>query len=301
MIRHRISTLRLLIGMLIGAAAVSGPVLGASSEIAKPLRVYHIGNSVTDTLNYRAFGSLVKAAGAGYTFGRHMIPGCPLWGLYVDQKSGFTEQPFGPSQQALKQFDWDVVTLQPFDRLLDRDLEPDLESCSKFIELIVARRPGTRVYIYSRWPRRDEMKGSGPVAFKPFDFSGKWERPYTGTWDQSYETRDYFVKLTAALNERFAGKLTTPIHIIPVGDVMLELDRRLRGGAVPGVASIEALYTDHIHLNPTGSYVVGATFLASLYGKSPRGVDSRGYGAIDGRMLTAIAESVEAVLPDVKR
>lgn len=56
-------------------------------------------------------------------WGRQMIPGCPLFGLWRaaerrPEDCGFTEKPFGGSIQALRDFQWDAVTLQPFDRLL---------------------------------------------------------------------------------------------------------------------------------------------------------------------------------------
>ncbi len=44
----------------------------------KPLRVYFVGNSVTDTINYRALAELAKRRGHTQVWGRHMIPGAPL-------------------------------------------------------------------------------------------------------------------------------------------------------------------------------------------------------------------------------
>ena len=41
----------------------------------KPLRVYFVGNSVTDTINYRALAELAKSRGHKHVWGRHMIPG----------------------------------------------------------------------------------------------------------------------------------------------------------------------------------------------------------------------------------
>jgi hypothetical protein len=266
-----------------------------SEPARKQLRVYHIGNSVTDTLKYQAFGRMVASRGHGYVWGRHMIPGCPLWGLWMDQ-GGFQEKPYGASRNALTNFDWDVVTLQPFDRLLDKDIDPDLPSCEKFIELIVARKPDTQVFIYARWPRRDEVKGSQPIEYQPLDYQAKWARPYSGKWDQSFEARDYFHVLADALNKKFEGKLVRPVRVLPVGDVLAELDRRIRAGEVEGLSSIEQIYTDHIHLNHVGSYAVGATFFATLYNESAVGLPTQAYGQITEPVARAIGESVDKVL-----
>jgi hypothetical protein len=50
----------------------------APAQDAKPLRVYFVGNSVTDTINYRALADLAKSRGHKHVWGRPMIPGAPL-------------------------------------------------------------------------------------------------------------------------------------------------------------------------------------------------------------------------------
>jgi hypothetical protein len=288
--------MRILWVVLLVALLSSTGLLAVAGAERKTLRVYHVGNSVTDTLRYPSFAKLVASRGHQYVWGRHMIPGAPLMGMYVDQKGGFFEKPYGASQEALKNFDWDVVTLQPFDRQLEGDPDSDLPAASAFIDLIVARNPQTQIYLYSRWPRRDEVKGSDPIQYIPLDYESTWVRPYTGKWDRSYETRDYFQKLTDRLNEKYAGKLSRPIQIIPVGDVMLELDRRIKAGQAKGMSAIDELYVDHIHLSAVGSYLVGATFFATLYGEPAQGLSPTAYGRIDAGIAEAITASVDAVV-----
>ncbi len=303
--RSALFRLAILLGVLVGFVWADSLVSAApplpTTRPSKTVRAYHIGNSVTDTIRYNALAKLSLVRGNRYVFGRYTIPGCPLWGLYADQKNGFIEKPFGPSQAALSNFDWDVVTLQPFDRLLDRDLEPDLISCEKFIELIVARNPNTQVYIYSRWPRRDEVKGATPVQYLPLDFAAKWEKPYSGKWDQSFEARDYFQTLAAALNQKFEGKLAVPIKVMPVGEVLFELDKRIRAGHVPGVARIDEIYADHIHLTDVGAYAAGATFYAEMFNEPAAGLPSQPYGKIDPAVAKVVQECVDTVLSSAGR
>ena len=128
------------------------------SPSPKTLRVYFIGNSVTDTLKYGAFAEAVQAMNGKMAWGRQMIPGSPLFLLWraaenKPQDCGFTEKPFGGSIQALRDFEWDAVTLQPFDRLLanadskEADDQGDVLYVQKYLDLTLAHSPNAQVYI----------------------------------------------------------------------------------------------------------------------------------------------------------
>ena len=80
---------RAAIAFVIALAAVHAP----AEE--KPLRVYFVGNCVTDTINYRALAELAKSRGHKHVWGRHMIPGAPLQWIWQHPKDGFQEPPFG--------------------------------------------------------------------------------------------------------------------------------------------------------------------------------------------------------------
>jgi hypothetical protein len=61
-----------------------------------------------------------------------------------------------------------------------------------------------------------------------------------------------------------------------VGDVLLELDARMKAGKLPGYTEIAQVYVDGIHFNNVGSYVVGTTFYATLFRDDPRGLTTQG-------------------------
>ena len=66
--------------------------------------------------------------------------------------------------------------------------------------------------------------------------------------------------------------------MIPVGEVLFELDKRIKAGKVPGMESIEELYVDGIHFNNVGTFIAGTTFYATMFKTDPRGIDARPYG-----------------------
>ena len=105
--------------VLLAASALAGtqniPAADASPD---SLRVYFIGNSVTDTVRYGSLTQLAASRGHQLVWGRQMIPGAPLQWLWDHHSDGFTKKPFGYPREAFANFQWDVVSLQPFDRLL---------------------------------------------------------------------------------------------------------------------------------------------------------------------------------------
>lgn len=277
---------------------------------AESLRVYFVGNSVTDTINYRALAELAQSRSHKQIWGRQMIPGAPLQWIWQHPKDGFQEPPFGHYPNALASFQWDVLSLQPFDRHLDGK-DGDLAMARNFIGLALPKSPDLQVYVYARWPRTyvhgkpfswSESAPPGPptpatgkvTLFNGFDDWGTlWLRKYTGGWDGTNETKDYFERLTVELRKAYP-KLT--IRMVPVGHVMNELDRRMKAGEVSGYKTIWEVYKDGIHLNNVGSYVVGCTFFATLYKENPKGLPGEPYKVTDPRLAEVIQETVWKVV-----
>jgi hypothetical protein len=261
----------------------------------KPCRAYFVGNSVTDTIRYDSFAKLAPSRGHTLTWGRDMIPGAPLSWIWEHPKDGFQQEPFGLYPKALAEYQWDVLTLQPFGRHLN-GMDGDLAMEKNFIDLALKRSPDLQVYVYSRWCRRDKAK-DGSLTL---DYKKKWLRKYTGDWDGTEETRDYFERLVAELRKTYQGKAKS-VLMIPVGDVILELEGRMKQGRIPGFSDIAEVYVDGIHLNNVGAYVVGATFYATIFREDPRGLTAEPYNEnldpakdrrIDDKLTLAIQDAV---------
>jgi hypothetical protein len=227
--------------------------------MSAPLRVYHIGNSVTDTLRYDSFRDASSAGGQSYAYGRHMIPGTPLDWIFDHPDSGFKVDEFGHYPQALTQHTWDVLTLQPF----DRQLESDRTVAQRLIKMALPKSPNLRVVVYSRWPRKND---AGQL-----DYLARWNRPYTNQWDDTNESKDYFETLTKAIRKDFPN---LRIDLAPVGDTMAAMERQRPGSAVE-------LYEDGIHLGPRGSFLVGAVFFATLFRQAPARFSPEPYKVAD--------------------
>ncbi len=272
---------------------------GAAQGDDRPLRTYFVGNSVTDMARYGSLAKLAKSRGHTLTWGRDMIPGASLSWLWEHPKDGFQEAPFGLYPRALSEYPWDVLSLQPFDRyLVGKD--GDLTMAGNFIDLALKRSPDLQVYVYSRWPRQDKTKDGSLVL----DYKKKWLRKFTGGWDGTEETRDYFERVVAGLRKAYEGK-AKPVLMVPAGDVLLELHQQMRAGRVPGFNDIAEVYVDGVHFNNVGCYVVGTTFYATLFRDDPRGITAKPYNEkldpkkdrrIDERLAAAIQDAVWTVV-----
>ena len=149
-----LSPMRLKLIAFAGLCVWLGIAPASAAEAAKALRVYFIGNSVTDTVRYGALAQLAASRQHQLVWGRQMIPGAPLQWLWDHPADGFTEKPFGYPREAFTNFRWDVVSLQPFDRgLTSKDGSDDVTKIRQYAEMVVARSPDVQIYLYARWPR----------------------------------------------------------------------------------------------------------------------------------------------------
>ncbi len=298
--------------MLIALASLSPHVARAADATGRVLRVYYIGNSVTDTIRYKPLADLAAVRGVKIEWGRHMIPGAPLEWLHDHRDDGFREKPYGGWHDALTGFAWDAVSFQPFDRGFTStnkagEAVGDLDIITAWSKLATEKNPDVRILVYARWPRM--RSGGKPFSFDKNDYDpakpgngydlAKLD-PWASCWESGYdsatrkgsnESREYFEKLHAAVVANTAF-LKHPAELVRVGHAMAALDAKMKVGEVPGYTTVWQLYKDGIHLNETGSYLVGSVYFAQLVHETPEGLPIAPYGKVDERiapMLQKIA------------
>ena len=265
-------------------------------------RVYFIGNSVTDAINYERFARLAEEKSEEVIIGRHTIPGSPLSWTWEHPDGGNWTEEFGPFQQALTTTSWDVLSLQPFDRQLDGGEDSDEVMGANFIREALKGNPGNhlRVLVYARWPRRDSDSSD---TFYGRTYIEQWERPYTNpSWDGGNETRDYFQKVREAWKSQFPD---LRIDIVPVGEVLARLASKIEQGGIPGIQTIADIYSDQIHfyddleIGNIGGYVAALTFFATIFEKSPVGDTTYGlWNIADPALAKTLQEIVWEVVSE---
>lgn len=128
-------------------------------------------------------------------------------------------------------------------------------------ELARQKNPGGRVFLYETWPSRRTGPG---LENKDDPFSDTpWRERIAG------ELALWEGVISAAAT---AGQEVT---LIPAGQAMLRLDAAISAGQVPGVAGIEDMFSDDIHLSGKGLYFVAMVHAAAITGRSPEGIPAK--------------------------
>jgi hypothetical protein len=249
-----------------------------TSQWRKEATVYHVGNSVTDTIQYTKLRAVAAANDVRYEFGRQMIPGAPLEWLRDHPNDGFTEQPYGYPAQALPNNTWNVLTLQPF----DRPASQDIIDAQYFANLLYSRPSNAtaKILIYSRWARQRQGE--------TYNFPAYWAETNTSS---NFENKLFFEQVLLGLRAALPGK---PIFMAPVGDAMLLFDSEAKAGRVPGFSQVLGLFADGIHLNDVGAYLVGCVFYATIYGEDPAPLGFAQYSGVN----QVLADKIQAIAWD---
>jgi len=265
--------------------------LGMCSVFAQvdSLKVYFIGNSVTENLKPEAFESIVKGADKKITWGWDVIYGQALSYIWEHSGEGFIEPPYNGFENALSAYEWDALTLQPYQRKISNS-DGDFVSVFKFLDYAKLNSPDIQPYIYQRWPR---LPAGVEATAQSWD--SLWLRSYDPQNTTRYDSRDYFETLTDTIRSQQTD--TKKCLMIPVGEVMHQINKEMADGNLPGFDNIWEVYNDDIHMKGMGSYIIAATFYAVLYKSDPRGISAPGfYGWFTPEKKAVIQQAVYDVI-----
>ncbi len=275
-----------------GAGSNSAIVQGQTRPVKQEMRVYMIGNSLTDQVQYRGLQKIAESRSYTHSWARHTVPGSPLElflenphvGVYENQYWETTGYDF---TNALQFKDWEAVTLQPF----VRPLATDIASCQALMDMTRSRTGDCVFYVHAQWPYSQ-------IA----DWWENGEFDFAKAWGDFYGDREYDITASASFYTQLLSGLreTRPdcqICMIPNGWVLAELDGRIRAGDIPGYHGIIDFWEDAVHLNKAGSYLVASTFFSVIYQEDPRGLPvPDDYGELDPLLVYHIQDAIWKVV-----
>jgi len=257
------------------------------------LGVYFIGNSVTENLKPVAFENIVDAADKKITWGWNVIYGQSLSYIWQHSGEGFIQPPFDGFENALTNYQWDAITLQPYQSPIGNSYG-DLASVLNYLDLVKEMSPEIQVYIYQRWPRLPD--GVEPL---PETWDSLWVRTHDDQLASRYDSREFFENLTDSI--RFNQTDTKKCLMIPVGEVMHRLNQEMKNGNIPGYTNIWDVYIDDIHMKGIGSYIIAATFYATLYQTDLSNTIVPGiYGFLNPTQRAIIQETIYETIIDYR-
>lgn len=254
--------------LVITLAIVQGVMVAVPSEAcAASLRSYHIGNSLTwDSRPDWGLGKLAADAGHTLTTGYHIRCNSSL--DYIaghPSDTCVTPNSFGYYTDALLNNTWDAVTLQPFGSAYTPSTpRMEYEGAKSLIQL-ARQNPDnldTTFYLYTGWMSRTDAAN---------DFYSAWHNssPIDPDADLIRNAASFGWVYDELTNDPdLAG---VDLRMIPVGDVLAELDRRMTLGEIPGFAGVEDLYRDDLHMNNLGWFAASNAVLSTLFRFDPTG------------------------------
>lgn len=323
------------------------PFLAAQTS----LHVYHIGNSLTASLTLDRVHGLFEQAGIDYQFGSQLSGGKSLirhmnyeeepnqkwlsWETNVQKDASWEPDDnfymkrypvrFGLYEEALAKHPWDKLVMQ----IYGSSLHDDVKAIETFTGICLKNRTCNQFYIYSTWPNRPKQKDAdGKTKVQDLRYDKAWQLPYDfDVTDSSKEaswntpSRAYTDKLYEEMRQRLPEN--AGLYLIPAGEVLFQLDQKIKDGEIPGLAAlaerdpdrvpgwkdgadlsrgINLLYADPIHLNPIphkagtlGIFVSGTTLFTVLSGKNPVGMSAGVYG-LDDKQDAELIRAVQQVI-----
>jgi len=256
----------------------------ASAESAQTIRQYSIGNSLTG-INFQNYAQAAASRGNTADWGLHLQPGATLDFILQNASNDQTisQPPFGPYGNALSNFTWDAVVVEPFGRALG-GANGDLNNVHSFVNLIQPQSPNAQLYIYETWPSKNAADGT-------LNYHDSWLANYDGTDDDSVRSRNFFDNLMTQLRATNPS-LSKPALMIPVGEVLFDLNERMHAGQITGYSDIGSFYGDNIHANSLGWYTSALTWYATIFKDDPHGLSGTPWGVTDPVITAAIQDSV---------
>ncbi len=221
---------------------------------------YHIGNSLTNDSQPLGISAIAASRGLQHEAGYHIRSSSSMNEILTNPHS-VSEPPtsFGTFTTALPNFRWDHVTLQPHDEV-GGTLGLELQSILSFIDLTRSNpaNSNTTFYLYQAWPKRG-------------DYQTKWNATTPDNLNTPFaQTRDFYNHLFNRLRNSTDAK----VLMIPVGEVLYELDVKMSNGEIPGFSSVSSLYRDTTHLTySTGRFIAGLTTFSTLLAQYPNEIE----------------------------
>ncbi|MDB4990445.1 MAG: hypothetical protein JWN04_5623 [Myxococcaceae bacterium] len=264
----------------------------------KGFKSYHIGNSLTDTIN-PWLEPIADSTGVDHSYARWTIPGSTVKYLWEHKGEGFG------TPAGAENFDSFVQTFAPIDHLTiqpfaDPSLQYEGLAGTELYQGVLTSSPDAQLWIYAQWasPRDWAMDAlaNGASWAAP-----AWSVPTPAT-DWTSATRNqrlYHEAYRQYVDDHAAGKT---VLVIPAGDALIELKRQIEAGLVPGISDFFGYsFQDELHLTRPVQYLVALVFYSCFYKQTPQGrvvvPPELGLTTAQATALQQIAWSVASAYP----
>jgi hypothetical protein len=228
--------------------------LEPNSQPESPLKVYHLGHSLVGT----DMPSMLKQlAASGHSYESQFGWGTYLQQHWDDEVKGLEESNshpnFRPAHEAIESGEYDALVLTDAVEIKHAIKYHDSYIyLNKWTSKARQSNPNIRVYFYETWH----------ILSDPEGWLKRLDRDLSLYWEGE------ILRQALALEPE-----PKPIYIIPGGQVMAAFVRYVeQSEGIGPIKSRRDLFTDDIHFNDYGAYLMALTHYTVLYQKSPIGL-----------------------------
>jgi len=266
---------------------------------------FHIGNSLTDTVN-GWMEPLAASGGHKIRYYRFTIPGAPTDWLWDHPGTGFGEGNYAQAFLARAPLT-DLIT-QPFHGH-QRSIDNEALYSGKFFDLARKYSPDLQMWLYVQWPtdvldkRNDWNNGFSWMNKEKVKFGEPAK-----TWQEAVTNHARYTELVMQeMNKARADEIKAgtckPVLIIPGGLALSELRTRIEAGKMPGMSDFATTVFNapgDIHMNSKGAYLISLVHYACLYKENPEGKVTAAKSGLTPEQATIFQQIAWQVAKDYK-
>ncbi len=225
---------------------------------------FHVGNSLTG--NAARFPIFAKTAGIDSQFHSFLMGGAytvKLWKAKDEAEKPRWEQIYASVHHPLDHF-----TMQPRDFDVDEEVAYEL----KFLNLVREKSPDVQPWLYAEWVEMDRNRPSDKGLSPSYQMTKLFPAL---TWEESMSAMLLYVEEVQhrlnALDKSGKRARVLPCSLA-LGWARDLVDNNQLPGIPGGQASFyNAFFEDHVHVNPSGCYLVDLIWYAAFMKQSPEG------------------------------
>jgi hypothetical protein len=228
------------------------------------LATFHIGNSLTNTTGQ--FANFVRTAGIVHQYQSFTAGGALTWQLW-DLQLPKRQEEWDKKLAAYKRIDH--FTVQPRD-FTKNSVDHEAEYAIRFFELIRKHSPDMQPWYYAEWVEKNRGRPTDQGKIPSVEMKQTFPAQ---TWEESMAAmllynEDLQAKVAATYKE---GKKP---RVLPSCLAMGWVKNMIDHNQLPGVEKdsfYPLLFSDAVHPNVKGGYLVDLTWYAAFYRESPEG------------------------------
>jgi hypothetical protein len=230
------------------------------------LSTFHIGNSLTNTTG--KFSEFVRTAGIIHKYDSFTAGGHLTWQLW-DNQLPKRQKEWDTKLAAYKKIDH--FTVQPRD-FTNNTVDHEADYCIRFFETIHKHSPEMQPWFYAEWVEKNRPRPTDQGKMQSFQMKKIYPAQ---TWEESMAAMLlYNEDLRTKVMETYNKEGRFPPRVLPSCLAMGWIKNMIDRDKLPGAAKdtfYPLLFSDAVHPNVKGGYLVDLTWYAAFYRESPEG------------------------------